>query len=106
MIKKLGLVSIASVGLLISPLTIAASLDAKVEWAERVSLSVPVSGIVSQVTVETGQNIKPGQILLRLDQDPFKTALQEAKAKKARRPATGMKPGVISSKPRNFMSVV
>lgn len=83
MIKKLGLVSIASVGLLISPLTIAASLDAKVEWAERVSLSVPVSGIVSQVTVETGQNIKPGQILLRLDQDPFKTALQEAKAKKS-----------------------
>lgn len=50
------------------------------EWAKRVTLSVPVSGVVTLVTVETGQKIKTGQILLKLDQIPFITDLRTAKA--------------------------
>lgn len=80
MTRKYGLFSTAVCCLMLSPQLLAASFDAKVEWAQRVILSVPVSGIVSKVTVETGQKIRAGQILLKLDQAPFLTALQAAKA--------------------------
>lgn len=80
MTRKYGLFGIAVCYLLLSPQLFAASFNAKVEWAKRVTLSVPVSGIVSLVTVETGQKIKTGQILLKLDQVPFITGLQAAKA--------------------------
>lgn len=80
MTRQLGLFSAAISCLLISPLLFAASFGAKVEWAKRVSLSVPVSGVVTLVAVEMGQKIKVGQILLTLDQAPFLTELQSAKA--------------------------
>lgn len=81
---KYGLFGIAVCYLLMPPLLLAASFNAKVQWAERVTLSVPVSGVVTLVTVETGQKIKAGQILLKLDQIPFVTALQTAKADRTR----------------------
>ncbi|KPK10690.1 MAG: hypothetical protein AMJ68_08465, partial [Acidithiobacillales bacterium SG8_45] len=62
--------------LLVASATMAAGFDGRVEWARRVAMSVPVSGIVDS----TGQPIKKGQMLLQLEQTPFVTELVEAKA--------------------------
>jgi RND family efflux transporter MFP subunit len=59
---------------------LAAGFDARVEWAKRVAMSVPVSGVVQTVDVDTGQAIKKGQVLLQLEQTPFVTGLATAKA--------------------------
>jgi macrolide-specific efflux system membrane fusion protein len=73
--------------LFVTSATMAAGFDGKVEWARRVALSVPVSGIVDSIGVETGQPIRKGQVLLQLEQTPFATELVEAKA--ARNQAAG-----------------
>ena len=62
---------------------LAAGFDAKVQWARRVMLSVPVSGVVQTISVDTGQAIKKGQLLLQLEQTPFATELAAAKAAQA-----------------------
>jgi RND family efflux transporter MFP subunit len=66
--------------LLVASATMAAGFDGRVEWARRVAMSVPVSGIVDSISVDTGQPIKKGQMLLQLEQTPFVTELVEAKA--------------------------
>jgi RND family efflux transporter MFP subunit len=73
--------------LVVSSAAMAAGFDGKVEWARRVAVSVPVSGIVESITVDTGQQIKKGQVLLQLEQTPFVAELAEAKA--ARNQAAG-----------------
>lgn len=62
----------------------AAGFDGKVEWAKRVALSVPVSGVVETVSINTGQAIKKGQLLLQLEQTPFVTELAAARAARTR----------------------
>ncbi|MCG6975753.1 MAG: efflux RND transporter periplasmic adaptor subunit [Acidiferrobacterales bacterium] len=73
--------------LFITSAAMAAGFDGKVEWARRVAVSVPVSGIVESIAVDTGQPIKKGQLLLQLEQTPFVAELEEAKA--ARNQAAG-----------------
>jgi HlyD family secretion protein len=66
-----------------SPMAGAAGFDGKVEWAQRVVMSVPVSGVIEIVAVDTGQPIKKGQLLVQLEQTPFTTELVAAKAARA-----------------------
>jgi membrane fusion protein, multidrug efflux system len=53
--------------------------DAYVE-ADKVGISTDVSGIVSQVDVTENQHVDAGQVLYRLDDLPFRLAVQRAEA--------------------------
>ena len=53
--------------------------DAYVE-ADKVGISTDVSGIVKEVDVAENQHVAPGQILYRLDDEPFRYALDRAEA--------------------------
>jgi RND family efflux transporter MFP subunit len=65
--------------LFISP-TYGAEYDADIQFAHRVTLSVPVSGEISQVNVEPGKQINSGDILLTLNKTPFEASMRQAKA--------------------------
>jgi RND family efflux transporter MFP subunit len=53
-------------------------VDARIDWSERVTMSTLVSGVVNQIGVSVGQQVKKGDLLLRLDQDLFKARLAQA----------------------------
>jgi membrane fusion protein (multidrug efflux system) len=53
--------------------------DAYVE-ADKVGISTDVSGIVKEVDVTENQQVKAGQVLYRLDDQPFRYALDRAEA--------------------------
>ena len=53
--------------------------DAYVE-ADKVGISTDVSGIVKEVDVTENQHVEAGQVLYRLDDLPFRLALQRAEA--------------------------
>jgi membrane fusion protein, multidrug efflux system len=53
--------------------------DAYVE-ADKVGISTDVSGIVKEIDVSNNQQVKEGQILFRLDDLPFRLALERAEA--------------------------
>lgn len=58
----------------------AAEFPARLEWAGRVNLSVPVSGVVDQVLAQPGQRVKKGQLLASLEPTLFKAAVAETRA--------------------------
>ncbi len=53
--------------------------DAYIE-ADQVGISTDVSGIVKEVDVADNQHVQPGQVLYRLDDLPFRLALQRTEA--------------------------
>src|SRR5580692_12906 len=53
--------------------------DAYVE-ADKVGISTDVSGIVKEVDVAENQHVRAGQVLYRLDDLPFRFALERAEA--------------------------
>ncbi len=70
------------VGLLMASGAAAAeSVPATVEWAERVNLGVPVSGVVHSVAVELDDRVSQGQELLRLEATPFEARAKRAEAR-------------------------
>ena len=56
-------------------------VDAIIDWAHRVDLTIPVDGVVKSVNVNTGQKIKKGTVLARLDARILQARLVEAKEK-------------------------
>jgi multidrug efflux system membrane fusion protein len=58
----------------------AAEYPAVLDWSTRAVLSTPVSGIVESVSVNTGERVTAGQLLLQLDRRPFESALADAGA--------------------------
>jgi RND family efflux transporter MFP subunit len=50
------------------------------QWVKRVELTTPVSGVVSEVLVDSGSRIKKGDVLLRLDARGFKARVKQARA--------------------------
>jgi membrane fusion protein (multidrug efflux system) len=56
------------------------SIDDAYVRAAKESLSTDVSGIVAEVAVKEGQQVKAGQVLLKLDQRQFRIALDRARA--------------------------
>jgi len=71
----------------VSPGAFAAGFDAKVQWAAKVELSMPVSGIVGSVGAAPGTRVAKDQILVALKEDPFKAKVDEAEAVVAQRTA-------------------
>ena len=65
---------------LTAPAAGAVRADAVVEWSRRVELSVPVPGVIAQVHVDAGDRVKRDQVLLSLDDVPFKAAVTQAQA--------------------------
>lgn len=58
------LVSTWSVGL-------AGDVEGKLAFADRVSLSTPVAGVVAELPVRAGERVEQGALLLALDRTPF-----------------------------------
>jgi RND family efflux transporter MFP subunit len=75
---------LAAAFLLIALPAQASDLAAQLEWYERVELSTPVSGVVERVTVQPGQTVRKGTLLLSLDPTLFKANLAEAQADNTR----------------------
>jgi membrane fusion protein, multidrug efflux system len=51
--------------------------------AAKLMVSTDVSGLVKDVDVKEGDSVKKGQVLFRIDPEPFRIAVQNAKAKLA-----------------------
>jgi len=58
----------------------AAQYDATVQFANRVTLSMPVSGVIKSVNVVIGQHIQAGKLLVELEKIPFVAAVSKTKA--------------------------
>ncbi len=54
--------------------------DATVQWARRVELGLGASGVVKTVAVEAGARAAKGQVLVALDDTPFKADADRARA--------------------------
>lgn len=58
----------------------AANYDAMVSFSNKITLSLPVTGIVNKVNIARGAQVTAGQTLLELEQVPFTTAVTRARA--------------------------
>jgi len=58
----------------------AADLPAVLDWSGRVSLTLPVSGVLEQVAVQAGQVVKKDELLATLNPTLFKAGVAEARA--------------------------
>lgn len=54
--------------------------DATVQWARRVELGLGASGVVKSVAVRPGTRVAKGQVLVALDDTPFRAELDRARA--------------------------
>jgi RND family efflux transporter MFP subunit len=59
---------------------LAADLPAKLDWAQRVEIGLPLTGVIDAVHVQPGQTVRKGAPLLSLNQTVFKAGLMEARA--------------------------
>lgn len=59
---------------------LAAEYPAQLDWSGRVSLAMPVSGIVATAPAQAGQHLKKGELLAALDTTLFKARVAETKA--------------------------
>jgi RND family efflux transporter MFP subunit len=55
-------------------------LAGRLAWADESRLSTPVSGVVTEILVQPGQEVKKGAVLLRLDHRPYSDRLAAATA--------------------------
>lgn len=65
---------------LLSQVVWSADYQASVRWADKVSLSLPVSGVIDQVTAVPGQPVAKGDVLLKLQEAPFLAEVSKSKA--------------------------
>ena len=56
----------------------AEDIEARLDWSQRVTLSTPVSGIISAINVKPGQQVAKDALMLSLDQSVFKARLLDA----------------------------
>ncbi|MCW8955844.1 MAG: biotin/lipoyl-binding protein, partial [Gammaproteobacteria bacterium] len=59
---------------------LADELVATLDWANPQLLAFPVLGVIEQVNAQPGERVKQGQQLARLDQQPFKIAINRYQA--------------------------
>ena len=69
-----------AIAALFSPGLQAADAAAILQWAQRVELSVPVSGVVQSVNVQVGEQVRKGQVLLSLDGVIYQARVAESRA--------------------------
>jgi multidrug efflux system membrane fusion protein len=59
----------------------ALEISASLHWSKRVELATPVSGVIKSVEVNTGDRVKQGDVLLKLDDRNYTAALLRARAR-------------------------
>lgn len=64
----------------VSSTAMAAGMDATIAFARRVELGFPVSGVIEKVEVAAGQRVAKGQLLVNLEDTPFRAAVEQAEA--------------------------
>ncbi|ACL71472.1 Multidrug resistance efflux pump-like protein [Thioalkalivibrio sulfidiphilus HL-EbGr7] len=65
---------------LTAPSALAQDIPAQLDWAERLELGTPVSGMVTRVNAEPGQRVKRGDVLVQLDDRGLRAYVEEAEA--------------------------
>ncbi|MEK7816375.1 MAG: HlyD family efflux transporter periplasmic adaptor subunit [Pseudomonadota bacterium] len=60
----------------------AMAADATVQWARRIELGLGVSGVIKTVSAEAGARVAKGQVLVALDETPFKAAFDKARTER------------------------
>lgn len=75
--RKFLLVALCMIGTLPA---YAAEWPATVQWARRAALAPTVSGTIAHVAADVGDTVKKDQVLLALDEVPFKSRLLQAQA--------------------------
>jgi len=63
-----------------APLSQAAEYPALLDWSGRVTLTLPVSGVLESVAARAGQSIRKGELLASLNPALFKAGVAEARA--------------------------
>ncbi len=63
-----------------APQARAAEYPAMLDWSGRVTLTLPVSGVLQSVAARAGQSVKKGELLANLDSGLFKSGVAEARA--------------------------
>ncbi len=81
--KRIKLIVLSSI-LWISTAVYAEEWPARLEWAQPIALSTPLSGRISAVKVVVGDRVKPGQLLATLDARPYQARLKRARAEVTR----------------------
>ena len=66
--------------LLAMPLAVAEEYSVVLEPGRQLTLGMLVSGVVEEVHVQPGQKVRPGELLLQLDQREFQAQLRRAQA--------------------------
>jgi len=69
--------------LLTNAMVQAGEVDAVLQWAEQAVLSSPVSGLVGKVHVDVGVKVHKSELLLELDDRPYRFRVTQARKRKA-----------------------
>ena len=80
MIKNINVSGLILMLIFYSALSQALDLSGVIKYETIVELSVPVSGVVNRVLVEEGQVVADGELLLELDDVPFKADVDKIAA--------------------------
>ena len=67
--------------LLLSANSLADTVNGRIEFANRIDLSLPVSGIIEKIGAKSGATIVKGQELLALEKTPFEAAQTQAQSR-------------------------
>jgi len=65
---------------LLSAMAQAAEYPAQLDWSGRVTLTLPVSGVLNHLAAQAGQTVKQGELLATLEPSLFKAGVAEARA--------------------------
>ncbi len=87
MVSPLGGARLSVWGLLLLGLAQSASaleVEGELRWLRRVELGLPLSGVVAEVSVQPGQRVAEGELLLKLDARLQQAQLRRAEARNAR----------------------
>ena len=80
MIQYLIVTVLMSLLMTYTPVSQAVDLAAVLKYEQVVELTVPVSGVVSNVPVDEGQHVREGELLLELEDIPFKAKMDKTAA--------------------------
>jgi len=82
--KSFGWLALLFAGAVAGTPATASDFDATVQWARRVALGTPVSGVVRSVAVEVGDRVQVGSAMLELEPTPFEAEVAEFEARVSR----------------------
>lgn len=79
-IHRFGFFSLALLATAAHAATEVVPLPASLDWSGRVSLTLPVAGVLEQINVQAGQMVKKDELLAALNPSLYKAGVAEARA--------------------------